>query len=81
MALLNTTPSFESLTPLFAIMFPPDNFEYFHASFWSHSFTDFQERKKSPKPLYLQEFLAFKRAGTEGLEPSTFGFGDQRSTN
>lgn len=45
------------------------------------TFTDFQERKKSPKPLYLQEFLAFKRAGTEGLEPSTFGFGDQRSTN
>ena len=32
--------------------------------------------KKAPEICYFRSL-----AGTEGLEPSTFGFGDQRSTN
>ena len=32
---------------------------------------------------YLEKHFCFSvsATGTEGLEPSTFGFGDQRSTN
>ena len=35
--------------------------------------------KKKAAISFIAAFLY--KAGTEGLEPSTFGFGDQRSTN